>query len=89
VAVRGPASPGWPAPVRPSAGRTAAAPDDPEEEFQAQVTGRVAVAAFRSAVIYHRSLAARGEGTSPGVGRLLDQAFAVIGGQDPGRKDVG
>jgi AcrR family transcriptional regulator len=66
----------------------ATAPADPEEEFQAQVIGRVAVAAFRSAVIYHRSLAARGEGASPGVERLLDQAFAVIGGQDPDRKDV-
>src|SRR6516225_6270446 len=52
-----------------------AAPADPGEEYQAQVIGRVAVAAFRSAVIYHRSLAARGEGASPGVGRLLDQAF--------------
>ena len=74
---------------RRGAGRAATAPADPEEEFQAQVIGRVAVAAFRSAVIYHRSLAARGEGASPGVERLLDQAFAVIGGQDPGRTDVG
>ena len=64
---------------RRSAGRTTAAPADPDEEFQAQVIGRVAVAAFRSAVIHHRSLAARGEGASPGVQRLLDQAFAVIG----------
>ena len=60
--------------------KAATAPADPDEEFQAQVIGRVAVAAFRSAVIYHRSLAARGEGASPGVGRLLDQAFDVIGG---------
>jgi len=74
---------------RRSAGRAVTAPADPGEEFQAQVIGRVAVAAFRSAVIYHRSLAARGEGASPGVERLLDQAFAVIGGQDPGRTDVG
>ena len=68
---------------RRSTGRAVTAPADPGEEFQAQVIGRVAVAAFRSAVIYHRSLAARGEGASPGVERLLDQAFAVIGGQDP------
>ena len=74
---------------RRGAGRAATAPADPEEEFQAQVIGRVAVAAFRSAVIHHRSLAARGQGASPGVERLLDQAFAVIGGQDPGRTDAG
>lgn len=67
---------------RRGAGRTTTAPADPEEEFQAQVIGRVAVAAFRSAVIHHRSLAAQGEGASPGVGRLLDQAFAVIGNQE-------
>ena len=74
---------------RRGAGRAATAPADSGEEFQAQVIGRVAVAAFRSAVIHHRSLAARGEGASPGVERLLDQAFAVIGGQDPGRTDAG
>jgi AcrR family transcriptional regulator len=73
---------------RRAAGRAAAAPADPGEEFQAQVIGRVAVAAFRSAVICHRSLAAGGEDASPGVGRLLDRAFAIIGGQDPQRKDV-
>jgi AcrR family transcriptional regulator len=73
---------------RSSAGRTAAAPPDPGEEFQAQVIGRAAVAAFRSAVIYHRSLAARGEGASPGVEQLLDQAFTVIGGEDPDRTDA-
>ena len=74
---------------RRSDGRATTAPADPGEEFQAQVIGRVAVAAFRSAVIYHRSLAARGPGASPGVGRLLDQAFEVIGGQDPQRADAG
>jgi AcrR family transcriptional regulator len=68
---------------RSNAGRTAAAAAEPAEQFQAQVIGRVAVAAFRSAVIYHRGLAGRGGGASPGVGQLLDQAFAVIGGQDP------
>jgi len=68
---------------RSNAGRAAAAPAEPAEQFQAQVIGRVAVAAFRSAVIYHRSLAGRGEGASPGVEQLLDQAFAVIGGQAP------
>jgi AcrR family transcriptional regulator len=73
---------------RRGAGRAATAPADSGEEFQAQVIGRVAVAAFRSAVIYHRYLTAQGESASPGVERLLDQAFAVIGGQDPDRKDV-
>jgi AcrR family transcriptional regulator len=60
------------------AGSAGGSPADPGQEYQAQVIGRVAVAAFRSAVIRYRELAARGEAGSHGIGRLLEQAFAII-----------
>jgi AcrR family transcriptional regulator len=49
--------------------------------FRAQVLARVAVAAFRSAVIGHRRLRASGPGTHASLGQLLDEAFAVITGR--------
>jgi AcrR family transcriptional regulator len=57
--------------------RPGGGPPGREAEFQAQVVARVAVAVFRSAMIRHRDLVASGE-SSPGVGVLLGQAFAVI-----------
>ena len=53
---------------------------DPEQEFQAQVTARVAVAGLRSAVIRHRQLRRAGEPSPPTIRQLLDQAFAIISG---------
>jgi AcrR family transcriptional regulator len=47
-------------------------------EFQAQVLGRVAVAALRSALIRQRELRATKTGPTPPLERLLDEAFAVI-----------
>lgn len=41
--------------------------------------GDAAVAALRTAVSYHRELV-RGGAASPGVGRLLDDAFAQLAG---------
>lgn len=49
------------------------------DEFRAQVIGRVCVAALRSAIIRRRELQARGDGQVPGLGQLIDEAFAVIG----------
>jgi AcrR family transcriptional regulator len=57
--------------------RPGGGPPGREAEFQTQVVARVAVAAFRSAMIRHRELVASGE-PSPGMGVLLGQAFAVI-----------
>jgi hypothetical protein len=51
---------------------------DAAEEFRAQVIARVAVAAFRSAVIRHRELRKRGETALPGIGQLIDAAFSVV-----------
>jgi AcrR family transcriptional regulator len=68
------------------AGRDAG-PPGAEEEFQAQVTARVSVALFRSAMIRYRELRAGGT-ASPGLERLVDQAFDVIdpaGRPSPGR----
>ncbi len=47
------------------------------DEFQAQLLGRVAVAALRTAAIYHREQAGDGDG-SPGIERLLADAFAHL-----------
>ncbi|HEY2551378.1 MAG TPA: helix-turn-helix domain-containing protein [Streptosporangiaceae bacterium] len=52
------------------------------DEFRAQVIGRVCVAALRSAMIRRRELQARDE-PAPGLGELIDEAFAVIGRQQP------
>ena len=54
---------------------------DPEQEFQAQVIARVAVAGMRSAVIRHRQLRRAGEPGPPTLGQLLDQAFTITSGQ--------
>jgi hypothetical protein len=43
------------------------------------VIGRVCVAALRSAIIRRRELQARGDDQVPGLGQLIDEAFAVIG----------
>lgn len=50
---------------------------DVDPRFAAQVLARLAAGALRSAVIRHRQLEA-GEGGSPGVAALLDQAFSLI-----------
>ena len=52
-------------------------PPGPPPEFQAQLLARVAVAALRTAAIYHREQV-RGGATSPGVERLLRDAFAQL-----------
>ena len=53
-------------------------PPGQREEFEAQVIARVAVAAFRSAVICGREMQERGEEPLPGLDSLLADAFAVI-----------
>lgn len=45
--------------------------------FEDEVAARVTVAMIRSAAVRHRALLATGAG-SPGIGRLLDQAFATV-----------
>lgn len=52
------------------------APAD-EGEFRVQLIARVAVAALRSAAIHHRRLLGEGR-PSPGIGRLLRDAFAAL-----------
>lgn len=63
-------------------GRLGCDPTDPdslggEGEYRAQLLGRVAVAALRSAVIRHRQLQSSGE-ASPGIEALLGRAFTDI-----------
>jgi AcrR family transcriptional regulator len=58
---------------------TAGTPPD-AGQFQAEVTARVAVAAFRSAVIRIRELRKGGETDPPAAGQLLGDAFTVIRG---------
>jgi AcrR family transcriptional regulator len=68
--------------ARLGAGRTTGnSAADLEDQFRAQVIARVAVAAFRSAVIRHRELGARGEAPAGGVEQLLDHAFGIISHQ--------
>jgi AcrR family transcriptional regulator len=50
-------------------------------EYAARVIARVAVAAFRSAMIEHRERREAGGSDQPGLKQLLDAAFAIIGGQ--------
>lgn len=50
--------------------------------FEDEVAARVAVAAIRSAVVRHRALRASGA-SSPGIGRLLDRAFAAAADLSP------
>ena len=50
-------------------------------EYAARVIARVAVAAFRSAMIEHRERREAGGSDRPGLARLLDAAFAIISGQ--------
>jgi hypothetical protein len=52
-------------------------PGSPSAEFQAQLLGRIAVAALRTAAIYHREQAGEGD-DSPGIERLLADAFAHL-----------
>ena len=47
-------------------------------EIRAQLLARVATAALRTAVGYHRELTAAGA-SSPGVAALLDESFAQVG----------
>ena len=54
---------------------------DAGPEYAARVIARVAVAAFRSAMIEHRERRAAGGSDQAGLERLLDAAFAIIGGQ--------
>jgi AcrR family transcriptional regulator len=51
--------------------------DDATPTFEEEVAARVAVAAIRTAVVRHRTLLAQGS-DSPGIGKLLDQAFATV-----------
>lgn len=51
---------------------------DSDLRFAAQVLGRLAGGALRSAVIRHRQLETAEKGSSPGVAALLDQAFSLI-----------
>ena len=60
-----------PGPASPSPGAS-----DPQ--FQAQLLARVAVAALRTAVIRHRQLQAHGGTQSPGIERLLRDAFTTL-----------
>ena len=48
-----------------------------EASFREEVIARAAVAALRSAVMRHRALLAT-NGASPGVVRLLQDAFAIL-----------
>lgn len=57
--------------------------DGPTPTFEDEVAARVAVAAMRSAAVRHRALLATGA-ASPGISRLLDQAFATIAGLSDG-----
>jgi hypothetical protein len=50
-------------------------------EYAARVIARVAVAAFRSAMIEHRERAEAAGPDQPGLELLLGAAFAIIGGQ--------
>jgi len=52
-------------------------PGQPPADFQAQLLARTAVAALRSAAIYHREQL-RGGASSPGIERLLRDAFAAL-----------
>lgn len=60
----------------PAADPSQIAAAEPEAELQAELISRVAVAALRSALSRHRKLHA--EGSSPGAGRLLADAFDTI-----------
>jgi AcrR family transcriptional regulator len=51
---------------------------DPKGDFRAQVIARVAVAAFRSAMISQREMRSRGEARIPTMEELLDTAFAIV-----------
>jgi AcrR family transcriptional regulator len=62
-------------------------PSGPEEEYQAQVIARVAVAALRSAVVRHRHLVRDGEPGPPSIEYLLGQAFVIIGDQRTSHRD--
>jgi AcrR family transcriptional regulator len=52
-------------------------PGQPTADFRAQLLARTAVAALRTAAIYHREQL-RGDASSPGLERLLRDAFAVL-----------
>jgi AcrR family transcriptional regulator len=63
------------------AGHGARAESAGDDEYRARVIGRVAVAAFRSAMIRHRELREAGSAPPPTFAELLGQAFAIIGDQ--------
>ena len=52
-------------------------PGQPPADFQAQLLARTAVAALRTAAIYHREQL-RGDASSPGLERLLQDAFMQL-----------
>lgn len=67
--------------VRLGGGQGTAGPGAGDPEYAARVIARVAVAAFRSAMIEDRERHQAGRPDQPGLEQLLDDAFAIISGQ--------